>query len=485
MTPRRTQALLLVIILVGAALRSYNLGAQSLWFDELVSVIVSRMNLTDTLAISATIDPPLYYLLLHFWLSVSNNDAWIRALSAFAGIATIPALYLLTKQLWDAHVALLSAFIFAIAPLQLFYAQEARMYSLLVLFSTLAIWAYRRAQKYQRTKDWFIWATLMALAIYAHIFAGWVLVALDVDALWRWRVRRASLRSVILSNLGIGLTLVPWMWILVPNLNYIAGVIWLTPPNILQPLVTLMLFIFGYAVPFPINVIAQFVVLVAFVFLLIGSWIEIKRRDTELNDTLRLLFLCGFLPIVGTFLISQWRPLYLDRWLLETTPPLYGLIAWSITHSARRVPLRWCAGIALPLILVAIANYYFNPIYAKSPYREAINIIVHQRVPDELIVHTSGSTFLAGLKYDPQGNHMFLNHPNDRWLDPSLLNRLQVSFQTDPRTLITGRATFWVLVALDHLADEQQTEKAEFDRLAVIMEQKELGGISVLHYRAP
>jgi uncharacterized membrane protein len=357
MTPRRTQALVLVIILVGAALRLYNLGAQSLWFDELVSVIVSRMNLADTLAISSAIDPPLYYLLLHFWLRVSNNDAWIRALSAFASIATIPALYLLTKQLWDAHVALLSAFIFAIAPLQLFYAQEARMYSLLVLFSTLAIWAYQRAQKYQRTKDWFIWAALMALAIYAHIFAGWVLVALDVDALWRWRVRRASLWSVVLSNLVIGLTLVPWMWILVPNLNYIAGVIWLAPPSILQPLVTLMLFIFGYAVPLPINVIAQFVVLVAFSFLLIGSWIEIKRRDTELNDTLRLLFLCGFLPIVGTFLISQWRPLYLDRWLLETTPALYGLIAWGITHSARRLPLRWCAGIALPLILVSIANY--------------------------------------------------------------------------------------------------------------------------------
>jgi hypothetical protein len=80
---------------------------------------------------------------------------------------------------------------------------------------------------------------------------------------------------------------------------------------------------------------------------------------------------------------------------------------------------------------------------------------------------------------------MFLNHPNDRWLDPSLLNRLQVPFQTNPRTLITGRTTFWVLVALDHLADEQQTEKAEFDRVAVMMEQNELGGISVLHYRAP
>ena len=479
---RREWVTITALTIMGAALRSFQLGAQSLWFDELISVITSRTSLAETLRISSAIDPPLYYLLLHFWLMVSQNDGWIRALSAVAGIATIPVIYFLARQLFESRVATIAAFIFTVAPLQLFYAQEARMYSLLIFFSSLAIWTYVRAQHNRHLIDWVLWSIATILAFYSHIFAGMLLAALDVDALFRWYTNKSSLRPIIFANVIIGLALVPWMVLLLPNLGYISGVIWLTPPNIVQPLLSLTMFIFGYTLGFPASAVALFITLTTMIFVGLGSWSARSNASAESILVLRLLFMTVFLPILATFIISQWRPLYLDRWLLEVTPALYILLAWGIVSSNRRIALRICAVLGLILVLVANGNYFANSDYAKSPYRDAIQYVADHTGSNELVVHTSGSTFLAGLHYDSGGQHILLNHPADRWLSPPLLNELGLPYKTNVREIMAGQTSFWVIVALDHIPDEQRAEKTEFDRHATLTEQTDIGGISVLHY---
>jgi uncharacterized membrane protein len=464
------------LILLATIIRVWNLDAHSLWFDELLSISISRLPLSSVVTSPASIDPPLYYVLLHFWLNISRDDAFIRLLSALPGIATVPALYLLARDLFDTRVGLVAAAILALSPLQIFYAQEARMYSLLVLFSILSTWTYLRAQKTNRARDWVLWIIATLAALYTHNFAGLLLLALDLDALARWQRDRASLSRVVVANVVIGVAFLPWFIVLLPKFSWLAPALWLQPPTILHPLLTLYAFTFGYTLPLPLSALALFLLLAALAFLCIALWRQ------GVNASLRLLVLTLLLPILITLLVSQWRSVYLDRLLLESSPALSILLAWGIVASNRRAVLRVCAMLAAPLILIALFNYFTVADYAKPPLRDIVAHVAAQRTMNELVIHTSDSSFLAARHYDPRGNHLLLHHPADQWLTPALMNDLRVPYATDAAMMIANENQFWLVVALDHIAEEQLAEKSIFDALASLQAQSFIGGIGVYHY---
>jgi mannosyltransferase len=144
---------LLAITVIGGLLRAYQIGFKSLWIDEAFSVWMGRQPIPGMLSWLIRIDqhPPLYYLLLRFWMQAGDaigtmatpgwSAAWVRALSALASTGNIPVLYLLGRRLAGRHVGLLAAFVLALSPFHVYLAQEARMYSLLCLNASLALLA--------------------------------------------------------------------------------------------------------------------------------------------------------------------------------------------------------------------------------------------------------------------------------------------------------------------------------------------------------
>lgn len=467
---------------IGLILRAYNLAEQSLWFDELLSVSISRLGWKEVILSPGSIDPPLYYLLLHFWLYISSDDITIRSLSALAGVFSVPALYILGRECFDRKTGVLAALIMAIAPLQLFYAQEARMYSLLVLFSILSIWAYIRAQTLNRKRDWIIWVTMMALAIYTHTFAGLVLLALDLDALIRWYRKRQDIKPAMLGNIALGLALFPSLLLVIQKLEWLLPALWLKSPVPLHLILTLYAFMFGYTLP-PVGItVGLFVLLLTLVFVFMSAWRQVRSSPSPDGDGLFLMSLILALPPLVTFIASQWRPVYLDRLLLESSPALYILIAWGLVRSDRRRILRVSALIGLLLILWADVNYYVDPKYQKSPLREAIGYVAERNRANETVIHTSDSSFLAGMHYDPAGRHVLLYHPADQWLIPALMEDLHVPYVMDMTRAISDHSSFWLVVALDHIEDEQRAEKAIFDQNAIVTEEREVGDIYIFHY---
>jgi len=58
----------------------------SIWFDEAISLVNARQSLPDLInATRSDVHPPLYYLLLHVWLTVRQSDGYARFLSAIIG----------------------------------------------------------------------------------------------------------------------------------------------------------------------------------------------------------------------------------------------------------------------------------------------------------------------------------------------------------------------------------------------------------------
>jgi hypothetical protein len=145
---RATPFLLLGIVALGGFLRFYQISSKGLWLDEAFSVWMGWQPLEEMLSWLVNIDqhPPLYYTLLHFWMALGDNAATVRALSALLGTLTIPVIYLLGRRLTDGDqvVGLLAALVLAISPFHVRFAQETRMYTLLTLNASLALYALAR-----------------------------------------------------------------------------------------------------------------------------------------------------------------------------------------------------------------------------------------------------------------------------------------------------------------------------------------------------
>ena len=135
------------ITLVGGGLRVLLLAKNGLWLDEAFSVWLVNHRVADMLEWIIRIDshPPLYYLLLHSWVALKGDTPYYtRLLSALFGTATIPVIYLIGKRMSGAMVGLSAAVLLAFSTFNIFYAQEARMYTLLMFNASVAIYALVR-----------------------------------------------------------------------------------------------------------------------------------------------------------------------------------------------------------------------------------------------------------------------------------------------------------------------------------------------------
>ncbi|MCS6827400.1 MAG: glycosyltransferase family 39 protein [Caldilinea sp.] len=135
-----TRWLLLFVIVLGFALRVHRIDEKGLWLDEAFSVWMAQHTLPELIDWLVRIDqhPPLYYMVLHWWLWFGESAAHVRMLSVMFGVFTLPVIFLIGRRLSGNVVGLVAAFILAISPFHVRFAQEARMYTLLMLNAGLA-----------------------------------------------------------------------------------------------------------------------------------------------------------------------------------------------------------------------------------------------------------------------------------------------------------------------------------------------------------
>jgi mannosyltransferase len=139
--------LAIVIALIGLFLRVLLLGNKGMGLDETFSVWFANHSVVDMLKWIVKIDqnPPLYYLLLHFWIArYGDTPYYVRLLSVLFGAATIPLIYLIGKRISGVLVGLAAAVFLALSPFNIYLAQETRMYTLLTFNAAAAIYALVR-----------------------------------------------------------------------------------------------------------------------------------------------------------------------------------------------------------------------------------------------------------------------------------------------------------------------------------------------------
>ncbi len=213
---RRLQitAILLLITLLGAVLRFYQLGTDSLWGDEIWTAVHADPEndlpriLTSSLEMRVK-PPPLYFLITHFFLVfLGESDLIVRLPAAIFGVLGIIATYAVGKLFFGPKVGLIAALLLAISPFHIRYSQEARYYALITLLSLLSLYSLDRAMSDQKGRWWMGYVAVTVAALYTHLFPILFLLAeiafvacCALQELVRSRVRQVSFTRAVLSLL--------------------------------------------------------------------------------------------------------------------------------------------------------------------------------------------------------------------------------------------------------------------------------------------
>jgi uncharacterized membrane protein len=193
---------------LAALLRFITLGVQSYHHDEVVTAVRiipgSFGHVFDTVGSSES-TPPLYYALAWLWTQLAGNTEYgLRSLSALAGALTVPVVYLIAAELRGRRAGLMAAALAAFNPMLLWYSQEARAYSLLVLLCAISMLYCFRAARHGRRRDFLLWGLASGLAFATHYFAIFPILA-EAALLLRRRGRASAggIAIVALSALAL------------------------------------------------------------------------------------------------------------------------------------------------------------------------------------------------------------------------------------------------------------------------------------------
>jgi predicted membrane-bound mannosyltransferase len=150
---------LLAITLTGAFLRIYKLGEWSFWGDEMFTVSGREDGFNYSLFRQS-----LSLGLIQTVTALNGISEWnARIVPAIIGILTIPAIFYAVKRLFDTPSALLAALLLALSPWHLYWSQNARFYTALLLFYSLALFYFYLGLEHD--KPWYLLLCLFFLGL--------------------------------------------------------------------------------------------------------------------------------------------------------------------------------------------------------------------------------------------------------------------------------------------------------------------------------
>jgi mannosyltransferase len=340
-------ALLLGLVVVSLLLKTRALG-EALWMDEGLSIGIASQPLFDIPSV-LRVDgsPPLYYMLLSVWMDVVGaGPADTQALSVAIALLAVPGGLWAGWSLFGRRAGFIAAALFAFNGFLTTYAQETRMYALMIVLSLMLTAAFLHVFVFRRPRYLPLFVAALALMLYTHnwgLFVAAGAACALVPAYLASGERRALLRHALIGFGGAGLLYVPWLPTLIHQVQH-TGAPWLNPPR------------FGAPVQISKSLLGGGTSTVALVLGAGSGLAAVLERRLERTEAVAVVVaatLCiGTLGIAWLF--SQFSPAWTTRYLGVALGPMLLLAAVGFAR-ARRLGL---VALAIVLVVWAIPKTY-------------------------------------------------------------------------------------------------------------------------------
>lgn len=436
------------VLALGLALRLIVIESRSLQYDDVFSIFLSARSLPEIISgTAADTMPPLYYILLHFWLQVSQFVWFIRLLSVLLSLAGIALLYRLVACWSGKSAAGWAAALAAVSPLSIYHGQDVRMYALLVAAQLAYLWFFTRilmgadSQK-ANWGNWFGLVLAGTAAMYSHNVAVFALGAPSIYLLLRrqWKL----LLKLTAAQVLIGLLSLPWLLLLPDQIAKVQKAWTLPRPGAAELLQAVIMQVASLPLPMALLAAALFLSLAILVVLSIELW----RGRRNIPGAAFWLFVL-FVPPVALFCVSYvMKPVFIPRAFLISTMALDALAGLVIASTWSRPAGKILAGAFLLAAALSLPSYYTYNMHPRSPYREAMQYLVQVARPEETIIHETKLSYFPAHFYAPDAAQVFLadlpGSPNDTF-EPGSQKAMQIFPEADlPSAVAESRSIYFV-----------------------------------------
>lgn len=497
---KRDRLLILALCVLAAAMRLYRLGHQSLWVDEILTLAVSDpkpgLNIWDYLQYN--IHGPAHAFivyLVHLW---STSEFWLRLPSAAAGVITVLALYRWVSFWIGRTVALVACTLLTINPMHLYYSQEVRNYSFVLMFGVLASYFFHRLLQRETKPRIFLFCLTTALAALSNFIAAFLFATHTLLYFIHRRISRSSVKRWLVVCVIILILIAPWIYRIyaiidvsklvtpvmpgelstterlrgtttvdlvgVPYAFYVFSVGFSLGPSLreLHGPVTLAGVIKAHLVPIALTGLAFGAVL------LYGLLTLVRRRRIWLA-----LVLYSVIPILCTLLLCwQNAKAFNPRYLIVGLPAYICIISCGLVSIRRRIVKIVLYVTIVFLSVVSIGNYYFNGAYARENVRDAVRHLEKNAAPDECVFAPTVREVVEHYVRTPL-NVLAV-------LAPEGTPRRMVEERLERR--LAGCDSLWYIRARSWVDDPDGYILRYLDRTFTVGEVREFDGCSLIHY---
>lgn len=405
------QGLIFLFVIISSVISAVTLFGQSLRLDESQSIWVSTKSITGILDyVAHDVHVPLYELLLHLWMQVFGRDIiFARLLSFLFFAASIPVLYRITTLVIDRTAAFVTAGLYILSPFIIWYAYEARMYSLFVFVVCVSHYYFLQILKSNGNKGetGYFFATLFGL--YTHYFYIFFLASQAGFLVFYYVKRYGELKSFPLlwqrykheffsyfhPLLLAGILFLPWLiyFKMLGLASYTQPFI--QPPTSYVLFQTFVNFLFGLQ---PYNI--QSILISLWPLAVVPLFILFSRRTKKHRFQYISYFLITlFLPIFLVFFLSFIRPIYIPRYLILIAPSFFMLLTWLLFSVSKGVSNLVITIAAFIMFCFLLYQNTSMSIPVKEDYKDVTEYLNQHTTPSDLIAVSPPFTIYPLMYY--------------------------------------------------------------------------------------
>ena len=367
---------------------------QSLWRDEAFSYFMAQPSVFGIIKNTANdFNPPLYYLLLHFWsLIVGKSDELLRILSLLPHLASVYIAYYFAKKIFSEKFGFYVAALMFFNPMLLYYAFELRMYSFYALFALAALYFFH-------LKKWRYYTVFAVLGLYTHTFFLMIPVALSLFVKLSQKHRSINELKKTLFPL---IFFVPWLPVVAGQFLR-SGNSWMFPVDLQLVRSVLGNLFTGYEGT-PGN-LWQYTALLS-LLIIVFTFVNYRKHRKDV-----LLFAIPvFLPLLLILIYSLMaRPIYVNRYLIFVSIYEVFLVAGGIYRLNNRY-MR-LAAMAGWLVFCIVFNIVIPPLRAKTDFKSTFAEINSLATDSDYVYAKTPIGFLESAYYYKNAENVFVYNP--------------------------------------------------------------------------
>jgi uncharacterized membrane protein len=377
---------------------------QSFWRDEAFSVIFAQQPVS-TIVFKSLMEPPVYYLLLHFWIKIfGTSEIAARSLSLVGFTMATIVIIEWADKLFKSHW--LSKFLpifFFFNPMLLYYAFEVRAYGWYIFFATLALFAYDQ-------KRWNIYRFAVILGIYTHLYLGIIPLVHFIyefieHRMWKqWnKPLRLLTNPMIQSLIIIGFCFIPWAIRLSTELQKFKDS-WYFPVNINLIQSVLGNMFLGYeGTPWYLWGWTRILSFILFNFFGIAI-IPKEHRKTTIPMVMMI-----FIPLSLVIGFSFYKPIFVNRYLIPVTIAEVILLTYSLKVFTQPLIQKILA--IFMLVFVLAFDCWYPQQHPKLAIRETFQEINRFKSPQDIVLASDAMIFMETLYYTNDKKSVKLYNP--------------------------------------------------------------------------